>query len=222
MITKEDINKLTDMLAETMKAVQNAVTLSNDAVKVIRNLQNNLSGLSHEKEELLAEVAELQKEKAQLQQARENLDIKRKEIIHELEEEVFKKIQDLKHVVNDKITPKAAAKKPSETPTAIVDQFKAQTAIIDTISKPEPAIAMQQPVRDIAKAIAINDRFLFIRELFDGDDAHFTQTINKLNSMTSLEEAKKYIQSAVQHWDETSEPAQFFLSILQRRYIQKK
>ncbi|MDR3184545.1 MAG: hypothetical protein LBT49_03970 [Prevotellaceae bacterium] len=110
-------------------------------------------------------------------------------------------------------------KKPAEATTTIVDSFKAQASINDSVAKPKSSISVNQPVSDIAKAIGINDRFLFIRELFDGDKARYTQTMNKLNTMNNLEEAKKYIQSVVQHWDETTETAQLFLSILQRRYL---
>jgi hypothetical protein len=106
----------------------------------------------------------------------------------------------------------------AETPGK-VDRFKAKTSLNDTISQPEPAIALRQPVRDIAKAITINDRMLFIRELFGGDAALFAQTISELNRMTGLDDAKSHLQSVLPHWDGAAEPAQLFLSILQRRYL---
>jgi hypothetical protein len=240
MITKEDINKLATTLSEITKTLHNATALANDAVKEIGKLQEKISELSHEKEKLSAEIEELQEEKAQLidflQKTKENLNIKRQEILHELEEELFKKIDNLKHAANDENTlnsdrkqgtavkkelpntVKKPTKRPSDT-TTIVDQYKAQTSINDTITKPEPGITIRQPIRDIAKAIAINDRFLFIRELFENDAALYSQTINKLNTMSSLEDAKKHIQAVVKNWDETSEPAQLFLSIVQRRYL---
>ncbi|MDR3180842.1 MAG: hypothetical protein LBT61_02815 [Prevotellaceae bacterium] len=242
MVTKEDINKLATTLAEITKALHNATALTNDAVVEIGKLQEKISVLSHEKETLLAEIKELQEEKTQLldflQKAKANLNEKRKEIIHELEEELFKKIDDLKYLSDDKTTssgdkkqettirtPKElpnTAKKPikqlSDAPT-IVDQFKPQTSINDTRAKPEQTITIRQPIRDLTKAIALNDRFLFTRELFEGNKALYTQTINKLNTMSNLEEAKKYIQSVVQHWDESSETAELLLSIVQRRYL---
>ena len=242
MVTKEDINKLTATLAEITKALHNATVLTNDAVAEIGKLQEKISVLSREKENLLAEIKELQEEKAQLldflQKAKENLNEKRKEIIHELEEELFKKIDNLKYQSDDKTTssgdkkqettfktPKEfpnMAKKPIKQPSnapAIVDQFKPQTSINDTRAKSEPTITIRQPIRDLTKAIALNDRFLFTRELFEGNKALFTQAITKLNTMRNLEEAKKYIQSVIPHWDESSETAELFLSIVQRRYL---
>jgi AraC-like DNA-binding protein len=171
-----------------------------------------------------------------LQKTKENLNIKRQEILHELEEELFKKIDSLKHSASDGSTlnsdkkPKTSAneghsntvKKTDKNPldTTLFDQFKVQTSINDTITKPKSSIAMkQQPINDIAKAIGFNDRFLFIREFFDGDTVLFSQTVKKLDTMGSLNEAKKYIQTVVKNWDETTEPAQLFLSIVQRRYL---
>jgi chromosome segregation ATPase len=244
MVTKEDINKLAATLSDITKTLHNATALANGAVEETGKLQEKISALSHEKEKLLAEIEELQKEKVQLtdflQKTKENLDEKRKEILHELEEELFKKIDSLKYVTNnDKTTlhnerkeettvkiptkkefPNTVKKSLKQPSDAIGDQFKARTSINDTIAKPESAItAVRQPIHDITKAIAINDRFLFTRELFEGNTALFTQTINKLNTMGNLEEAKKYIQTVVKDWDDTSETAQLFLSIVQRRYL---
>jgi hypothetical protein len=116
-------------------------------------------------------------------------------------------------------TVKKPVKKPADAAAVVVDRFKAKTSINDTISQSEPTIAMRQPVHDIAKAIAINDRFLFIKELFEGNATLFSQTITRLNAMTSLDDAKNHLQTVLQHWDDTSESAQHFLSIVQRRYL---
>jgi seryl-tRNA synthetase len=239
MVTKENINKLASTLSEITKTLHTATTLANDAVEEAGKLQESISALSGEKGKLLAEIEELQKEKAQLfdllQKTKENLNIK---IVQELEEELFKKIDNLKHAMNSEIelnrdkkqdktaekkefpnTVKKPIKKPSDTTSAIVDQFKAHTSINDTVHKSDPTIAMRHPIRDIAKAIAISDRFLFIKELFDNNAALFAQTVNELNMMNNLEDAKKHIQTVVKNWDDTSEPAQLFLSIVQRRYL---
>ena len=243
MAPKEDINKLAATLSEITKNLHNATALANYTVEEIEKLQERISVLSHEKEKILTEIGELQARKVELidflQKTKEDLNVKQKEI-HELEERLFKKIDSLKHAENVETTlnsnreqetttkiptkrefpdtVKKTTKKPSDT-TAIVDQFEAKTSINDIITKSEPAIAIRQPIHDIAKAIAINDSFLFTRELFEGNKALFMQTITKLNTMNNLEDAKKYIQTMVKNWDETSETAQNFLSIVQRRYL---
>jgi 5'-deoxynucleotidase YfbR-like HD superfamily hydrolase len=237
---KENINKLTATLSETTRTLQSATALANDAVEEVGKLQEKISALFREREKLSAEIEELQDEKAQLigflQKTKENLHIKRQEILHELEEELFKKIDSLKNAANDGSTlssdrkPKAFAseghsntvKKSTKnlSDTTVLDRFKAQTSINDTISKPKsPTSVKQQPITSIAKTIGINDRFLFIREFFDGDTALFSQAVKKLDAMDNIEDAKKYIRTVIKNWDETAEPAQLFLSIVQRRYL---
>jgi hypothetical protein len=223
MVTKEYINKLAATVSEITKTLNNAAVLANDAAEKLGELQAEIPELSHEKEKLLAEIAALREEKAQLidslQKTIDGLRHAAQDGIGlntDRKQEITPKNPVKKEVPN---TVKKPAQKPSDATTTIVDQFKAQTSINDSISKPEPSLTVRQPIRDIAKAIAINDRFLFIRELFEGDTSLFSQTIDKLNKMSDIEEAKKYMQTVVQHWDADAEPAQLFLSIVQRRYL---
>ena len=51
-----------------------------------------------------------------------------------------------------------------------------------------------KPITDLAKAIGINDKFLFIKELFGGDSDLYNQTIKHLNHFTDLNEAIIYLQ----------------------------
>jgi hypothetical protein len=122
-------------------------------------------------------------------------------------------------VPQEKIPQEKIPKRPTGATHTVVDKFKAHASINDTITNSEPAITTRQPIHDIKKAITIIDRFQFIKELFDDDDALFSQTISRLNAMSSLEEAKNHMRTAVKNWDEASEPAQHFLAIVQRRYL---
>ncbi|MBL0144605.1 MAG: hypothetical protein IPP48_01405 [Chitinophagaceae bacterium] len=42
------------------------------------------------------------------------------------------------------------------------------------------------PIRDLKKAIGVNDRFLFINELFRGDEAMYERSIKTINSFSIL------------------------------------
>ena len=46
-----------------------------------------------------------------------------------------------------------------------------------------------QPIDNIGRNIGINDRFLIIRELFEGDNDNYTQLITQLDSSTNEQEA---------------------------------
>ncbi|MDT8401822.1 MAG: hypothetical protein RQ743_09010 [Bacteroidales bacterium] len=72
------------------------------------------------------------------------------------------------------------------------------------------------PVTDLNKAIGINDRFYFIRELFDGREDSFRETINKLNNAATREEASAILDDTVKEMAD-SEPAHQLLELVERK-----
>ncbi len=51
-----------------------------------------------------------------------------------------------------------------------------------------------KPVSNLIEAIGINDRFLFIREIFNGDAESYNDVIHKLNSAGNLNDATALIK----------------------------
>jgi len=74
----------------------------------------------------------------------------------------------------------------------------------------------KMPVGSLQAAIGINDRFLFIRELFDGKADAFAQTIQQLDSMHSTHEAAVYLRENFK-WKK-SETSLKFMDLVKRRY----
>ena len=72
-------------------------------------------------------------------------------------------------------------------------------------------------IDDIRKAISVGDRFLFQRELFKGNPELFQKTLEKLNEMSSLNEALQYINSQFA-WDKDSIAYQTFVNAIKRRF----
>ncbi|MFM7838334.1 MAG: hypothetical protein ACKO6K_02110, partial [Chitinophagaceae bacterium] len=54
-------------------------------------------------------------------------------------------------------------------------------------------VLQETPVRDLKKAIGINDRFTFINELFHGDEQVFEKSIRTLNNFRIYAEAEFWI-----------------------------
>jgi hypothetical protein len=80
----------------------------------------------------------------------------------------------------------------------------------------------EAPVKDLRKAIGINDRFLFINELFRGDEAMYERCIKTINNFTILPEAEYWIQRELSvkiGWDETAETVQQFRTVIKRRFL---
>lgn len=90
------------------------------------------------------------------------------------------------------------------------------TKATKTISSKD-TIEYGTPVSDIRKAVGINDRFLFQRELFGGDGNKLNQTLDAINACTSYEEAHQML--TIMHWDETDPTVEGFLKAVHRRFL---
>ncbi len=67
-------------------------------------------------------------------------------------------------------------------------------------------------------AIGINDRFTFIRELFNGDTHAFEYAIKALNEAANFNDAYNYLMQNYD-WDMDSDAVQLLLDIIRRKYI---
>ena len=81
----------------------------------------------------------------------------------------------------------------------------------------------EQPVADLKKAIALNDRLLLTRELFGGDGKAFEAAINAMNGFSGFDEAKSYLMDhCVEKYawldKKRIEEAKKFIKLVRRRY----
>ena len=77
------------------------------------------------------------------------------------------------------------------------------------------------PIRDLRKAIGVNDRFLFINELFRGDEAAYERSIKTINSFSIFAEAEYWIQRELKvknGWDAGHEMVAQFYQLVKRRF----
>ena len=72
------------------------------------------------------------------------------------------------------------------------------------------------PLKSIREGIGLNDRFLFVRELFASDSTHYNETLDKLDSFSSINEAVEFLKLNYK-WSK-SEASEKFLQLVKRRY----
>jgi len=72
----------------------------------------------------------------------------------------------------------------------------------------------------ISSGIGLNDKFLFIRELFKSDSVLYNNTIKYLDTADSLEVALDFIKRNFD-WSEKNETAQKFIHLIHRRHGNK-
>jgi hypothetical protein len=77
------------------------------------------------------------------------------------------------------------------------------------------------PIRDLRKAVGINDRFVFINELFRGDEAMYERSIKTINSFNIYPEAEYWMNRELKiklGWDDTREIVKHFYQLVRRRF----
>jgi hypothetical protein len=77
------------------------------------------------------------------------------------------------------------------------------------------------PIRDLRKAIGINDRFVFINELFRGDEVMYERSIKTINSFNIYPEAEYWMNRELKiklGWDETRDLVTHFYQLVKRRF----
>lgn len=88
--------------------------------------------------------------------------------------------------------------------------------------KTEVATVLQSaPVRDLRKAVGINDRYLFVNELFRGDESIYERSMKTINGFSIYPEAQYWIERELKvkmGWDETCEAVKLFDQLVRRRF----
>ncbi|GAA4096465.1 hypothetical protein [Mucilaginibacter panaciglaebae] len=82
----------------------------------------------------------------------------------------------------------------------------------------EPAA---QPVTNLKAAITLNDKLIFIKDLFNGYSLAYSEAIEILNRFNTFEEANRFLTknyTVKNKWDSKPETAEKFYSLLKRRY----
>ena len=77
------------------------------------------------------------------------------------------------------------------------------------------------PVRDLKKAIGVNDRYVFINQLFRGDEVMYERSLKTINGFRILPEAEYWMERELKvklGWDENRETTRHFYQLVKRRF----
>jgi hypothetical protein len=79
----------------------------------------------------------------------------------------------------------------------------------------------EAPFKDLKKAIGINDRYVFVNELFRGDEAMYERSIKTINAFRILPEAEYWMERELKvklAWDDGKTTTQHFYQLVKRRF----
>lgn len=76
----------------------------------------------------------------------------------------------------------------------------------------------RQHAKELRKALSLNDRFRFRRELFGNSDIRMNETLALIDAMQSYDEAEDYILNDL-HWDMDNPEVAEFMKIVQKHFL---
>jgi len=114
----------------------------------------------------------------------------------------------------DQVDKKKAAELSFEYPESLNDQLKEEKIELShTLTS--------SPIKDLKKAIGINDRFLFINELFRGDVAMYERSIKTIQNFSIYAEAEFWIRRELKvkiGWLDSDPVVKQFDQLVKRRF----
>lgn len=79
-----------------------------------------------------------------------------------------------------------------------------------------------QPVSDLKHAISLNDKLLYIKDLFNGYSLSYSEAIEILNRLSSFEDAERFLTKnyvVKNNWESKADTVAKFYAVLRRRYM---
>ena len=109
--------------------------------------------------------------------------------------------------------PTLANRQPSKTNESVSEPIAQKDSLNEAMADTH--------IKDLKKAIGINDRYLFIGELFNGDEIAFDRSIKTINNYGAFAEAELWMRRELIHtygWDDKSPVVKQFLQLVRRRF----
>lgn len=124
------------------------------------------------------------------------------------------------------ITPEETLQEPvEESPETIADEIEEDIADDassgDTATDLNESVFMRTKVNSISKAFTINDKFRFKRELFGNSDPEFSNALDLISVMRSIDETEDYFYNEL-GWDVENEDVKDFMRIVRAYFLNRQ
>jgi hypothetical protein len=104
---------------------------------------------------------------------------------------------------------------PNHSGTELNDSLK-------SVKKEVSDVLKDTPIKDLKKGIGINDRFLFINDLFKGDESMYERSIKTINGFSIFPEAEYWIRRELKTklgWNDQDDVVRQFDALVKRRFL---
>lgn len=108
--------------------------------------------------------------------------------------------------------------------TILVQDAPVQTSLNEHLREEKVELAHrlgEVPIKDLKKAIGINDRYVFINDLFRGDEVMYERSIKTINNFSIYAEAQYWMERELKiklGWDDERAATQEFYGLVRRRF----
>jgi hypothetical protein len=128
-------------------------------------------------------------------------------------------------LVNDSDMPPTLAlqekKETFELNDLVINEKQSFNDLLKENKKEVASTLTDHPVKDLRKAIGINDKYTYISELFHGDEAMYERSIKTVNGFSVYPEAEQWIKRELFTklcWENESEIVKQFDQLVRRRF----
>lgn len=217
-----DLLNTSQMLVAELSGLHHHSHIEKDKVSIIMPMSVDMISQNHESdvhEEKVVEVLQVD-EKAieeELEQIRRNAEAKNAMSMHARPDLVYDPIEDMPTFAHQDPLPKKKAKTselPFEYPQSLNDRLKEEK--IELSEK-----LTEAPIKDLRKAIGVNDRYVFLNELFRGDEAMYERSIKTIQNFSILAEAEYWIRRELKikiGWHDSHPVVKQFDQLVRRRF----
>ncbi|MFT7614394.1 MAG: hypothetical protein ACI9J3_003376 [Parvicellaceae bacterium] len=132
-------------------------------------------------------------------------------LLDEIKERVTEVVEVVEVVEVKKTKPKEEAK------ASLNDKLAASSEPLSLADK-----LKKQPITNLASSIGMNQKFLFMNDLFQGERDAFHESISELDSFDSYLDADNYIKNNLVNkygWDLENPSAVRFMELVERRHL---
>ncbi len=187
------------------------------AMQKLRNLYELLLMMKENEPDLIPELPSVQVEETKKTTVTVSASVEEIKTEHREETEIKREDTEIKTEKTDR---RIISKKKSGDIQTLADQFQGGPTLLETLSesykRESGVITRTKQISDLMAAIALNERFTFIRELFNNDKKEFEAAILALNDAGSYDSACSYLERY--NWDMDDETVKLLLGLLRQKY----
>ncbi|MGB4844577.1 MAG: hypothetical protein WBP16_08940 [Ferruginibacter sp.] len=201
-----------------------AVTVSSIGSAVNNPQINGSTGVKEEKTVEVLQVDEAELE-AELEEIKRNAEARQKISVQNKPHIFYETEEDIPTLTHQQQPPEIVVAEPvSKEINESVNHHTASASVNERLKQSKIDLGdtlTEVPIRDLRKAIGVNDRFLFINELFRGDEAFYERSIKTINSFSIFPEAEYWIQRELKvknGWNDRNEIVIQFYQLVKRRF----